>query len=428
MCQNIHKTKTSPPAATGEEKRRKPNHHVTISCKRDKPALFGVIVSFFQKSVNWKDDKTMKNANGMGTITKRKGVRKPYLVYGAAVLVDGIYKREYLGSFKTKKEAEERRIAYFFNPEIKRSDITLKELFEEYQTTKRYQNLSKSSKNCYNTAFKRSAKYHNFTFANLRTANMQEIIDKVEADGKSRALQEQIINFFRVLYEYAIKNDIVQKNYAQFLEIGLKDSTDRRALTDLEIEKIRVAAVSGNTTAQWVIYLIYSGWRISEMLELTRFNYDEPTHSFTGGKKTSAGKNRIVPVHSGLQWIIDKQLALNGQTIFCKQDGSTVDPQYFRNNMFIPLKSELGLDNAITPHFTRHTFATKLKDANADEFYRKKLLGHSMSNITDSVYTHAQMSKLRETIELLNPNCPSEKGNNSSATRQQLEKKRSKTA
>lgn len=361
----------------------------------------------------------MKNANGMGTITKRKGVRKPYLVYGAAVLVDGVYKREYLGSFKTKKEAEERRIAYFYNPEIKRTDITLSQLYEEYQTTKRFQNLSKSSKDCYRASFKRSSKIHNFNFANLRTAQMQEIIDQIEFEGKSKALQEQVKNFFVVLYDYAIKNDIIQKNYAQYIELGAKKSSGRRALTDLEVEKILNAALDGNTAAQWMLYLIYSGWRIGEMLELTVFNYDEKTRSFTGGKKTSAGKNRVIPIHSELQWIIDKQLAKKGQTVFCTEDGKPMTPQHFRKYLLDPLKEELDIDPSVTPHYARHTFATKLKLAGADEFYRKKLLGHSMNNITDAVYTHADIEKLRETIELLTPNCKTKM----SATRQQLKNK-----
>lgn len=347
----------------------------------------------------------MKNANGMGSVVKRKGVRKPYLVYGAAVLVDGVYKREYLGSFKTKKEAEERRMAYYFNPEIKHTDVTLKQLYEEYQTTKRFQNLSKSSKDCYRASFKRSAKYHNVAFSGLRTVHMQEIIDQIELEGRSKALQEQVKNFFNVMYDYAIKNDVVQKNYSQYIEIGLKDTNSRRSLTDLEIEKILKAALDGSKAAQWVLYLIYSGWRISEMLELTVFNYDENTHSFTGGKKTAAGKNRVVPVHSDLQWIVDKQLAQKGQTVFCTENGEPMTTQYFRVNMFEPLRKELGIDPTVTPHYTRHTFATKLKLAGADDFYRKKLLGHSMSNVTDAVYTHADIDKLRETIELLNPNC-----------------------
>lgn len=63
---------------------------------------------------------------------------------------------------------------------------------------------------------------------------------------------------------------------------------------------------------------------------------------------------------------------------------------------------ELGLDKSLTPHVTRHTFSTKLKINGADDFYRKRLLGHASGNVTDDVYTHADLESLKKTIELLN--------------------------
>lgn len=369
-----------------------------------------------------KGNDIVKNSNGTGSVVKRKGVRKPYLVYGAAVLVDGKYKREYLGSFKTKKEAEERRMAYYFNPQIKRTDMTLKEVFEDYKGTHRYKKTSDSSKSVYAASFNRCEKIQNYRFADIRIADMQTIVDKVEAEGKSRALQEQLKNFFNVMYRHAIQNEIVEKNYAQFVEIGLEDKDNKRALTDIEIEKIRQAALKGNTAAKWTMYLIYSGWRISEMLELTVFNYDSEKHSFTGGKKTKSGKNRLVPVHSELQWIIDEQLAKGGETVFCNEKGELMKSNYFRLHYFNPMLKELGIDSSVTPHITRHTFATKLKQAGADEFYRKKLLGHAMQDITDGVYTHAEYDNLRETIELLSPNCTLKNVSNPSSTQKKSSK------
>ena len=50
-----------------------------------------------------------RSANGTGTIYKRKGVSKTYIVYGRAYNENGVMKREYLGAFKTRKEAEERQ-------------------------------------------------------------------------------------------------------------------------------------------------------------------------------------------------------------------------------------------------------------------------------------------------------------------------------
>ena len=62
----------------------------------------------------------------------------------------------------------------------------------------------------------------------------------------------------------------------------------------------------------------------------------------------------------------------------------------------------LGLDRSLTPHNARHTFATLLKRGGADEFYRKRLLGHSSGNVTDDVYTHEDIESLREAVEKIN--------------------------
>ncbi|MBE6745877.1 MAG: hypothetical protein E7558_00285 [Ruminococcaceae bacterium] len=342
-----------------------------------------------------------RSANGSGTIYKRKGVSKPYIVYGKAYLSEGVMKREYLGAFKTRKEAEERRIAYIINPEVRKSDLTFKEVYEDYIKTNRFRDLTRSTQDGYKAAYKHCARLYSVRFADLRTAQMQEIINDLASAGKSSSSVNKVKLLFSLLSTYAMQNDIITKNYSEFITLPKFEKTEKRALTDLEIYKIGEAAVNGNKTAQWVYYMIYSGWRISELLELTAFNYDGNEKVFTGGKKTAAGKNRAVPVHSNLQWIIDKQLAENGQTVFCMENGKPMTANYFRRYMFQPLLEELDIDREITPHITRHTFATKLKQAGADDFYRQKLLGHSSSTVTDIVYTHADIQSLRDTIELL---------------------------
>lgn len=342
-----------------------------------------------------------RSANGTGTIYKRKGVSKPYLVYGKAYLENGVMKREYLGSFKTRKEAEERRINYIVNPDIRKTDLSFKDVYEDFIQTTRYKNLTRSTQDGYKSAYKHCARLHTCRLAELRTAQMQEVITALAEQGLSESSVKKVKLLFSILFTYAMQNDIVTKNYAEFVTLPKFEKTSKRALTDLEIQKIGEAAVQGNKTAQWVYYMIYSGWRIGELLELTVFNFDAQEYAFTGGKKTEAGKNRLVPVHSDLRWIIDLQLAENGKTVFCTKDGRAMTTDYFRKHMFNKLLDELDIDRTITPHITRHTFATKLKQAGADDFYRQKLLGHASHSVTDDVYTHADVEHLRKTIELL---------------------------
>lgn len=344
----------------------------------------------------------MKNPNGTGTISKKSGRSKPWVVYGAGVLIDGVYKRPYLGSFKTKKEAEQRRIEFYVNPDVKKSDMTFKQVYDDFVETARFKQLSKSSQDTYKAAFKHCEKLYSLTFANIRTAQLQECVEKLSESGKSFSAVNKLKILFSVLYSYAIENDIVNKNYSQFVILPKVEQRSKRALTDIEVKKIFDSAKDGNKTAKWTIYLILSGWRIGELLELTRFNYDSNEHLFIGGKKTAAGKNRRVPVHSAAQQIIDEQIRKNGKTVFCMENGEQMTTDYFRRHMFTKMLEELEIDNNLTPHATRHTFATLLKRFGADDFYRKKLLGHSSGNVTDDIYTHEDIESLRKAVEKIN--------------------------
>lgn len=54
-----------------------------------------------------------------------------------------------------------------------------------------------------------------------------------------------------------------------------------------------------------------------------------------------------------------------------------------------------------TIHDTRHTFATLLNNANANQSSIIKLIGHSDFSITENVYTHKDTEELRKAIDLL---------------------------
>lgn len=52
-----------------------------------------------------------------------------------------------------------------------------------------------------------------------------------------------------------------------------------------------------------------------------------------------------------------------------------------------------------TIHDCRHTFATKMTDAGANQTATKKIIGHSSFATTEKIYTHASIEILRENIE-----------------------------
>ena len=54
-----------------------------------------------------------------------------------------------------------------------------------------------------------------------------------------------------------------------------------------------------------------------------------------------------------------------------------------------------------TTHDCRHTVATLLDNAGANETAKRRILGHAGGDVTERVYTHKGLRQLRKCIELL---------------------------
>ena len=94
------------------------------------------------------------------------------------------------------------------------------------------------------------------------------------------------------MYKYALENDIVNKKYSEFIILGKDDKKEKEIFTDVEIQKlfdnIEIRCASD------ILILIYTGFRIQELLNLSKFDVDFNKKIIAGGLKTQAGKNRIV--------------------------------------------------------------------------------------------------------------------------------------
>ena len=72
----------------------------------------------------------------------------------------------------------------------------------------------------------------------------------------------------------------------------------------------------------------------------------------------------------------------------------------YLNRIFRPIMKELGMNHTI--HETRHTFITKMDNADANSTSLKRIVGHSSGrDVTSDVYTHKDVEQLRKAIELI---------------------------
>lgn len=378
--------------------------------------------------------KVRRRTKGTGSIYLRKDNKsKPY---AAASSVTG--KQVYLGAFATKREAENALKDYEYNP-VNGFNMTLEQLHEKWMKTKAYAKLGDSVKSNYASAYIKLKPLYKRKFRDLRTSDYQYIIDyydnphhEVGAGGKLKYLDKNGKGTYKVtntpkiceglgysalhkvkcllttLYTFAMKEDIVNKDYATFIELPEQEETTATRFTEVQLELIR-QSVGKVPYMDYVYIMCYLNFRVSEFLELTPDKYkvtDSGIHYFVGGKKTDAGKDRIVPIHPKIQQLVQKCIENEGETIFCRMHegsefGKAMNKDYFLKYAFRPAMQAIGLGDEFTPHSCRRTFSTRMSAAGAREEDIIALMGHTDYKVDIDHYIIQEVDTLYNAIKLL---------------------------
>lgn len=265
---------------------------------------------------------------------------------------------------------------------------TFAEVYQEFYTWKyesdKSKQYSKSSQNSTAAAFKNCAKIHDTPFADLRHATLQKVVDDCRL---KRSSKEIIVSLFKQMYKYAEIYELVDKNYAAHVSPNAPED-DEHGVPFSDNELRILWNHSQDPIVEMLLIMCYSGFRIGEIEGLS---VDLENGYFRGGIKTAAGKNRIVPIHSGIKDLVVCRLSNYGVLL---PDG----PSNFRNDMYACLDA-LGIEKH-TPHDCRHTFSSLCERYGVAENDRKRMLGHSFGqDITNSVYGHRTVEDLRGEIE-----------------------------
>ena len=152
-----------------------------------------------------------------------------------------------------------------------------------------------------------------------------------------------------------------------------------------------------------VLIGIYSGWRPQELAILKLANVDLEARTFTGGLKTEAGIDRVVPIHPLIFSLVEanykKALAMGSEYLFNDengQQGTYLTYDKYRGRFKKVMKR---INQNHKPHDTRHTFITKGKYYQMDDYILKMIVGHAINDVTEKTYTHRVIEELRREIE-----------------------------
>lgn len=341
----------------------------------------------------------MKKANGNGSVSKLSGIRrKPYI---ARVTLGwdestGRQIRKTIGTYVTQKEAQKALIDYLDNPyDLDLANILFKDVYEKWSKLK-YSKVSHSAILGYQSAYNNVEKLHNMKIKDIKARHLQEAIDNC---SKGQATKKKIKFLFGQMFAYAMQNDIITKDYSEFVDIGKSsEESKREPFSNKEIELLW-KHIDDIEFIDTILIMIYSGFRIGELLELEIKNIDLVNMTMTGGLKTEAGKNRLVPIHPKIFPLIEKRYNKDNQYLIINFKGKKMKYDNYYKEKFIPIMEQLNMKHR--PHDCRHTFATLLSNANANATAIKKMIGHESYATTEKIYTHKDIEELRKNVELI---------------------------
>lgn len=151
----------------------------------------------------------MKLPNGYGAVYKLTGNRRrPWVVKKT---IDG--RQKPLGYFTTREEAFSFLVSV--NRMTPEREVTFSAVYHAW-SRRHFETISRSSRSAYEISYKHLSSLHSMPFRRLTYHHLQSALDEIDAGyctrKKCRVLLSQ-------LYQYAMKNEIVETDLSRFLEL-----------------------------------------------------------------------------------------------------------------------------------------------------------------------------------------------------------------
>jgi integrase/recombinase XerD len=241
--------------------------------------------------------------------------------------------------------------------------------------------------------------------------DLVKFIHHMSRSGLSARSLARLISSLKSFYRYLILDGVLKKNPAINLTSPKSWLSLPKFLSVEEVESLlsqpKVDEVRGIRDRAMLELLYATGLRVSELVSLRMKDLNlEDGFLFCRGK---GGKERIVPLGGSAKGAINRYLAESRADYLLRECDFlflTYRGQPFtRQGFWKVLKKyamEAKLEEKISPHVLRHSFATHLLERGADLRSVQLMLGHSQITTTQ-IYTHVSRKQLRTMYEKYHP-------------------------
>lgn len=238
----------------------------------------------------------------------------------------------------------------------------------------------------YKAAYKIMEPIQGRVFSELKLQDFQNVFDN---SGKNTPMLKMAKILISQMYDYAVLHEIVsssKKDLITYLDVGNSNpkAIVRKIFTNEEIENLWER---NDQTAKLLLVMIYTGVRISEILDMKKGNvFLDEKYMKVIEAKTDAGI-RDVPIADGILPFITEFMQSKGDNLITFAGCSST------------IRKVINKETGHLPHDTRHTFATLGVEAGIDQRVIDVILGHSGGkNIALKVYTHIGLAAKLEAV------------------------------
>lgn len=353
--------------------------------------------------------------NGFGQISKIKGknLRKPFRAMISVgknpetgrPIVKPLQPESY---FATYHDAYTALLEYNRNPEDAKEIVkkTMNEVYEEW-SDRYYKNLSISKIKTYTTCWRKCDSLYNEHIANIKIRHIRDFLDTLP----NNSMKEDVKVVLNLMFDYAVEREYTDRNYARETKYKFTDEetvrNNHRAFTEEEMKKLW-DNVDQYPYIDMILIQCYTGFRPKELISIKLENVNLEEGYIIGGSKTEAGKNRMVPIHEKIKGLVEMKYKvakhLGSDHLFNKPfttDPTNVARMHINyDRYYYMFESSMNDLNIIDhkPHDPRKTFVTLAKKYNVNEYALKRIVGHTIGDLTEEVYTERNLDWLKEEI------------------------------
>nr|WP_302600260.1 site-specific integrase [uncultured Cellulosilyticum sp.] len=396
-----------------------------------------------------KKKKTRSKANGEGTIWSEKRNGKTYYrgAYVTGYDENGKPKRKLFSSYKKQDviNAMAEFKSQMNNGLIVSSDkITLEQWFHTWLFEFMINKLKDTSFERYEGIYRNYIKGSNLgkkKLVDIRTAHIQAYYNALAEQGKTSNVIKTLNKTLKTCLNDAIKQGYIIKNYCSLVtipkievEMGEDEDIDIVFFTPAEQETF-IGSLEKNKNRMLFILALGSGLRLGELMALKWDNIDmdnntvSVTHAISriskvgkDGSRTwsllehapkTKSSIRTIPLPTNIIKELKKhkteqdkdilkygELYQKNNLVFCTELGGYLDTRNLTRSYARALV-KAGIEHKKF-HSMRHTYATRLFEANVPVKTVQKLMGHSDITTTMNIYTHVTPEQMTDEVQKLN--------------------------